>query len=122
MADPTAKPSDAQSLPDNAAGQPMPRRTSPDKSVTLQHHRLVRDASLRNAASRRSAQSSQVPTISIHKDVDASPTRGSSSESQDTTQSDAMRWFDRSNENPTAAYTQGMDGMADVPTMNQSRN
>ncbi|KAF3357649.1 hypothetical protein VdG1_05752 [Verticillium dahliae VDG1] len=109
MADPTAKPSDAQSLPDNAAGQPMPRRTSPDKSVTLQHHRLVRDASLRNAASRRSAQSSQVPTISIHKDVDASPTRGSSGESQDTTQSDAMRWFDRSNENPTAAYTQGMD-------------
>ncbi|EEY17512.1 frequency clock protein [Verticillium alfalfae VaMs.102] len=109
MADPTAKPSDAQSLPDNAAGQPMPRRTSPDKSVTLQHHRLVRDASLRNAASMRSAQSSQIPTISIHKDVDTSPTRGSSGESQDTTQSDAMRWFDRSNENPTAAYTQGMD-------------
>ncbi|CRK17585.1 hypothetical protein BN1723_011350 [Verticillium longisporum] len=109
MADLTAKPSDAQPLPDNAAGQPMPRRTSPDKSVTLQHHRLVRDASLRNAASMRSAQSSQIPTISIHKDVDASPTRGSSGESQDTTQSDAMRWFDRSNENPTAAYTQGMD-------------
>ncbi|KAI0127844.1 frequency clock protein [Xylariales sp. AK1849] len=72
-----------------------PRRTSPEKSITLKHHRMAREAPRRNAA----------PKVSI---VD-SPRRQSSDESDETGFSNPKRWFDRSNENPSAVFDSSMD-------------
>ncbi|KAJ3483294.1 hypothetical protein NLG97_g7343 [Lecanicillium saksenae] len=72
-----------------------PRRASPANSLTLQNHGLARDASLR--ASPGSARSNP-------SDVVASPRRNSSGDSHETGQSDPKKWFDRSNQNPTATF------------------
>jgi hypothetical protein len=77
-------------------GHPMPRRTAPDQSVTLRHHRLARDASRKVSPGLASAQ---VPT--------SSPRRNSSGESHQTSNSDPKRWFDRSNRNPAATFDAG---------------
>ncbi|KAH8668511.1 frequency clock protein [Xylariales sp. PMI_506] len=67
-----------------------PRRTSPENSITLRHHRMAREASRRNSPA-------------LHKNsVTSSPRRHSSDESNETGLSDPKRWFDRSNENPNA--------------------
>ncbi|KAK4445023.1 frequency clock protein [Podospora aff. communis PSN243] len=77
--------------PSDDRGHPQPRRTTPDQSVTLQNHRLARDAS-RKAA----------PVGAVTQGPVSSPRRNSSEESHDTGQSDARGWFNRSNRNPGA--------------------
>ncbi|TQV96893.1 hypothetical protein V2A60_000466 [Cordyceps javanica] len=72
-----------------------PRRVLPANSLTLQNHGLARDASLR--ASPGSARSN--PSA-----VASSPRRNSSGDSHETGQSDPKKWFDRSNQNPTATF------------------
>ncbi|KAH7155127.1 frequency clock protein [Dactylonectria estremocensis] len=69
--------------PTSSTGHPLPRRASPANSVTLRH-RKPHDASppIKPALSRRI----------------------SSNESHETGQSDPKRWFDQSNENPTATF------------------
>lgn len=84
----------------SATGQPLPRRASPANSVTLRHHRLARDASLR--ANSGTTPANQTDPIS-------SPRRNSSGESHHTGQSDPKKWFDQSNENPIATYNGAMD-------------
>ncbi|OAQ96003.1 hypothetical protein LLEC1_03853 [Akanthomyces lecanii] len=82
--------------PDRAALLSHPRRASPADSLTLQNHfGLTRDASLR--ASPGSARSKP-------SNVHSSPRRNSSGDSQETGQSDPKKWFDRSNQNPTATF------------------
>ncbi|KAH6686834.1 frequency clock protein [Plectosphaerella plurivora] len=97
----------------NAAGQPMPRRTSAQKSVTLQHHRLTRDATMKaqspSKLQQQQRQPTSVPRISVSHEPASSPRRNSSGDSHETAQSDPRTWFDQSNENPTAAYSQAMD-------------
>lgn len=77
-----------------------PRRTSPENSITLHHHRMTREVSRRNASMVAAA-----PQISITK----SPRRNSSKESQNTGTSDPTRWFDQSNEHHDAVFDSGMD-------------
>ncbi|KAF3763801.1 frequency like sequence [Cryphonectria parasitica EP155] len=72
-------------------GHPMPRRTTPEKSVTLRHHRLARDASMR-------------PEPSSNAGSGVLRRRNSSGESHETRQSDPKHWFDRSNRNPPVAF------------------
>lgn len=78
-----------------------PRRVSPANSVTLRHHRLAREAS-----ARRSNGSSPAQNASSN---DLSPRQNSSGDSRETTTSDPKKWFDQSNQNPTATYSNAMD-------------
>jgi hypothetical protein len=90
--------------PLSSTGHPLPRRTSAENSVTLRHHQLARDASLK--ASRDSVPPNQSNDESL-----SSPRRNSSGESHETGQSDAKKWFNQSNENPTATFdSNAMDG------------
>lgn len=73
-------------------GHPLPRRASPEESVTLHHHRLARDATLRAA---------QKP---VAEDANAPARRQSSGDSNETDQSNPKTWFHKSNRNPTATY------------------
>ncbi|KHN97182.1 Frequency clock protein [Metarhizium album ARSEF 1941] len=82
--------------PRNATGHPLPRRASPGNSVTLKHHQLARDAFLR-------ASSGSSPAANP-SNVTSSPRRNSSGESHETGQSDPKKWFDLSNQNPTATF------------------
>ncbi|UNI17520.1 hypothetical protein JDV02_003856 [Purpureocillium takamizusanense] len=84
-----------QPPPASPTGHPLPRRASPANSVTLRHHRLARDASLRASPGSGPAVTSQTTS---------SPRRNSSGESHETGQSDPKKWFDQSNENPTATF------------------
>ncbi|GJN71462.1 hypothetical protein PLICBS_005527 [Purpureocillium lilacinum] len=84
-----------QPPPVSPTGHPLPRRTSPANSVTLRHHRLARDASLRASPGSGPAVTSQTTS---------SPRRNSSGDSHETGQSDPKKWFDQSNENPTATF------------------
>ncbi|KAK2607991.1 hypothetical protein N8I77_006629 [Diaporthe amygdali] len=72
-------------------GHPMPRRASPQGSVTLRHHRLARDASMK-------------PETGSNAVSGSSPRRNSSGESHVTGQSDPKKWFDLSNSNAPAAF------------------
>ncbi|KAI1291320.1 frequency clock protein [Xylaria venustula] len=82
-----------------------PRRTSPENSITLRHHRLARDASRRHPP----------PTIpnahsSASRDQMKPPRRNSSEESHETRWSDPRLWFDQSNQNPKNSLDpSGMD-------------
>lgn len=82
---------------DSHRGHPLPRRTSPANSVTLKHHRLARDASLR-------ASAGSGPANHTNSNSNSSPRRNSSGESHDTGRSDPRKWFDQSNQNPTATF------------------
>ncbi|KAF4979846.1 hypothetical protein FZEAL_4012 [Fusarium zealandicum] len=84
-----------QPPPTSRTGHPLPRRASPANSVTLRHHRLARDASLK-------ANPGSVPTTS--KLATSPPRRNSSGDSHATGQSDPNKWFEHSNQNPTATY------------------
>ncbi|KAH8130693.1 hypothetical protein ACSS6W_002773 [Trichoderma asperelloides] len=81
----------------SSTGHPLPRRTSGQNSITLRHHQLARDASLK--ASRGS-----VPPNQSNDEHSSSPRRNSSGESNETGQSDAKKWFNQSNQNPTATF------------------
>ena len=91
-----------QHNPQTQTGHPQPRRASPNNSITLKHHRLARDASLKASAGSIQAQKTS---------ASSSPRRNSSGESHKTGKSDPKRWFDHSNENPAVAFDNGaMDG------------
>ncbi|RDA89119.1 hypothetical protein CP532_2249 [Ophiocordyceps camponoti-leonardi (nom. inval.)] len=81
--------------PPPVPSHPLPRRSSPENSVTLRHHRLARDASLR---------ASPGSTIQKNKMITGSSRRNSSGDSHATGQSDPKKWFDLSNQNPTATF------------------
>jgi hypothetical protein len=69
--------------------------------VTLMHHRIARDGSLR-------ATAGSVPPADTNT---TSSRRNSSGDSHDTGHSDPKKWFDRSNQNPTATFDNNtMDG------------
>lgn len=88
----------------SSTGHPLPRRTAGQNSITLRHHQLARDASLK--ASRGSA-----PPNPSNGEHSPSPRRNSSGESNETGQSDANTWFNESNQNPTATFdSNSMDG------------
>ncbi|KAM7183296.1 putative frequency clock protein [Naviculisporaceae sp. PSN 640] len=76
-------------------GHPMPRRASPETSITLANHRLGREPSRKP-----SNVDTTVPAVNAAR-------RDSSGESHDTRHSDPKNWFDRSNRNPTATYDAG---------------
>lgn len=90
----------AGSEPPPAVTYKNPRRTLPENSITLRHHRIAREASKRNASGPGSEASAT-----------QSPRRNSSDESNETgAVSDAKQWFDNSNENPnTVLDTISMD-------------
>jgi hypothetical protein len=81
--------------PSSKTGHPLPRRTSPANSVTLRHHRLAQDASIK-------AGQGSGPAVKTTKT--GSPRRNSSGDSHETGQSDPNTWFDQSNQNPTATF------------------
>ncbi|KAF4957720.1 hypothetical protein FGADI_2959 [Fusarium gaditjirri] len=76
-------------------GHPLPRRTSPANSITLRHHRLAQDASIK---------AGQGSGAAVKTTKTGSPRRNSSGESHETGQSDPNTWFDQSNQNPTATF------------------
>ncbi|KAI3334625.1 frequency clock protein [Ustulina deusta] len=79
-----------------------PRRTSPEKSVTLRHHRLARDASRQHPPPTvPNAHSSSV------KAEMRPPRRNSSEESQETRWSDPRQWFEQSNQNAKGTLDPG---------------
>ncbi|KAK0649403.1 frequency clock protein [Cercophora newfieldiana] len=95
MDNPKRKPKGAR-LPLDDRGHPQPRRTTPEQSVTLQNHRLARDAS------RKAANDKATSNEPSKDDPINSPRRNSSGGSHDTGPSDARGWFNRSNRNPGA--------------------
>ncbi|RKU41181.1 hypothetical protein DL546_000418 [Coniochaeta pulveracea] len=92
----------------NHRGHPLPRRTSPGNSVTLRHHRLARDASLK-------AQGLSTKLGVAEPSASNPPRRNSSGDSAETRQSDAKHWFNRSNQNPTATYDDPSNMDVDPP-------
>ncbi|KAK7960568.1 hypothetical protein PG996_011213 [Apiospora saccharicola] len=99
MADPKNISAGSQPPPTPKITYNNPRRTSPENSITLRHHRMAREASKR--PSPLGGDAGAPP----HK----SPRRYSSNESQQTGTSDPTRWFDQSNTNPAAAFDSSMD-------------
>ncbi|KAL7962126.1 frequency clock protein [Trichoderma compactum] len=84
--------------PLSSTGHPLPRRSSPENSITLRHHQLAHDASMK-------ASRGQGPDPPNQGGQDApSPRRASAGESHETGQSDAKKWFNQSNQNPTATF------------------
>ncbi|QUC23173.1 uncharacterized protein UV8b_07414 [Ustilaginoidea virens] len=100
MALPTQNSRRTVRLPLSSTGHPLPRRTSPSNSVTLIHHQLARDASLRASPGSAVARANKAT---------GSPRRNSSGDSHETGQSDPNKWFDQSNQNPTATFDGAMD-------------
>ncbi|POR36147.1 Frequency clock protein [Tolypocladium paradoxum] len=86
----------AMPSPDIKSHGTQPPPLSPANSVTLRHHRLARDASLRANPGSGAAINGNATSSSPH--------RNSSGESHETGQSDPKNWFDQSNENPTATF------------------
>ncbi|KAJ1326019.1 Frequency clock protein [Microdochium nivale] len=86
-----------------------PRRSSPENSVTLRHHRLAQEASrLNQLAARIAAAPPRIPAVNIPQPT--SPRRGSSGESNGTSFSDPRKWFDGANTNkPGTADAFAMD-------------
>ncbi|KAM7220655.1 putative frequency clock protein [Rhypophila decipiens] len=76
-------------------GQPIPRRASPETSITLKNHRLGWEASRKP------------PLVDGTGPAASSPRRDSSDESHHTGHSDPKSWFDQSNRNPTTTFDVG---------------
>ncbi|KAI2616744.1 frequency clock protein [Hypoxylon sp. NC1633] len=77
-----------------------PRRTSPENSITLRHHRLARE----------SRRHSPTTVATPHPATVKSPRRNSSGDSNETSLSDPKIWFDFSNQNETSKMdTSAMD-------------
>ncbi|KXH62097.1 hypothetical protein CNYM01_13298 [Colletotrichum nymphaeae SA-01] len=87
--------------PSSPNGHPLPRRSSPEHSVTLRNHRLAHEATEKAALARALAAASSGSS--------SSPNRQSSGESHNTGPSDPEKWFDQNNENPTTTYDGAMD-------------
>ncbi|KAL7918747.1 frequency clock protein-like protein [Trichoderma austrokoningii] len=91
--------------PLSSTGHPLPRRTSGEHSITLRHHQLARDASS------KASRGGSAPPNQSNDEHSSSPARNSSGESNETAQSDANKWFNQSNQNPTATFdSNSMDG------------
>ncbi|KAK1673957.1 frequency clock protein [Colletotrichum godetiae] len=103
-AQPTSK---SARLPTSPKGHPLPRRSSPEHSITLRNHRLAHEATEKAALARALAATSSGSS--------PSPNRQSSDESHNTGPSDPEKWFDQNNENPTTMYAGAMDGKIDPP-------
>ncbi|KAI4591822.1 hypothetical protein KJ359_012203 [Pestalotiopsis sp. 9143b] len=92
-----------------------PRRTSPENSITLRHHRAAREASQRNLAKQQTVLAHKnkpcIPTVSITQ----SPRRNSSGESHETGASDPRQWYERSNQNLPVATSVGASMDIDPP-------
>ncbi|KAK6851941.1 frequency clock protein [Apiospora arundinis] len=99
MADPKNKSAGSQPPPTPKITYNNPRRTSPENSITLRHHRMAREASKRPSP----------PGDDLGAPLHNSSRRHSSNESQQTGTSDPTRWFDYSNTNPAAAFDSSMD-------------
>ncbi|KAK6822472.1 hypothetical protein PG987_014017 [Apiospora arundinis] len=99
MADPKNKSAGSQPPPTPKITYNNPRRTSPENSITLRHHRMAREASKRPSP----------PGDDLGAPPHNSSRRHSSNESQQTGTSDPTRWFDHSNTNPAAAFDSSMD-------------
>ncbi|KAK2595547.1 hypothetical protein QQS21_006721 [Conoideocrella luteorostrata] len=84
----------------SATGHPLPRRSSPANSLTLNHHKAARNASF-------GASLGSSPAKNSISNITDSPRRNSSGESHQTGQSDPKKWFDQSNENPIATFDNG---------------
>ncbi|KAI1122756.1 frequency clock protein [Nemania abortiva] len=82
-----------------------PRRTTPENSITLRHHRIARDGSRRHPPPAiPNAHSSAVKAQVKH------PRRNSSDESNETGWSDPRQWFEQSNQNAKdSLYPGAMD-------------
>ncbi|KAK5625293.1 hypothetical protein RRF57_001009 [Xylaria bambusicola] len=105
MADPKNTKEGVNALPNPAITYTNPRRIAPEKSITLQHHRLARDASRRQPPpSIPNAHSSAAePQMSTAR-------RNSTNESHETRWSDPRAWFEESNQNPKSTLeTSEMD-------------
>ncbi|KAI1082407.1 frequency clock protein [Whalleya microplaca] len=89
MQDPKNTPAGSEPPPNITYNNP--RRTSPENSITLRHHRLARDAS-------KYTMPAPGPVVSQGGTVQP-PRRNSSGESNETGLSDGKRWFDLSNKN-----------------------
>ncbi|KAK1705124.1 frequency clock protein [Colletotrichum lupini] len=87
--------------PKSPKGHPLPRRSSPEHSITLRNHRLAHEATEKAALTRALAAASP--------ESSSSPNRQSSGESHNTGPSDPEKWFDQNNENPTTTYAGAMD-------------
>lgn len=98
---PTQESDTAQQASPTERRHTNPRRVSPANSVTLRHHRLAREASARRS------NGSSPPQHDRSNDL--SPRQNSSGDSRETTTSDPKKWFDQSNQNPTATYSNAMD-------------
>jgi hypothetical protein len=85
------------SPPTDSRGHPRPRRTSPEQSVTLQHHQRARDATERSHLAKAGA-----PDLDI-----ARP--NSSEDSHDTARNNTKTWFDQSNRNDKTTFDNSMD-------------
>ncbi|KAI1333304.1 frequency clock protein [Xylariaceae sp. FL0255] len=82
-----------------------PRRTSPEHSITLRHHRLAQENSKRFSPTAIPNANSTPRKAQVQ-----SPRRNSSGESNETGPSDPRKWFDQSNKNAQAAVdTSAMD-------------
>lgn len=88
---------------------PQPRRVSPERSVTLQNHHIVVQVSPPAKNGKGHVARKLSASGSGSGQSDESPVN-STGESHETTQSDPKTWFDQSNENPTATYSNAMDG------------
>ncbi|KAK7937674.1 frequency clock protein [Apiospora aurea] len=99
MADPKNISAGSQPPPSLQVTYKNPKRTSPENSITLRHHRMAREASKRPSPPGNDADAPP------HK----SPRRHSSNESHQTGTSDPTRWFDQSNKHPAAAFDSSMD-------------
>ncbi len=99
MPDPKNIPAGSEPPP-NVVTYRNSRRTSPESSITLRHHRLAREASKRH-----------LPTnVPVAPHTTKSPRRKSSGESNETALSDARKWFERTNKNSKGDLdTSGMD-------------
>jgi len=77
-----------------------PRRTSPENSITLRHHRLAQEASRLNQQALRRRTTPAPPNIpAVKVSQPKSPRRGSSGESNTTGLSDPRKWFNGANAN-----------------------
>nr|AAA57121.1 FRQ [Neurospora crassa] len=93
MADSGDKSQGMRPPPFDSRGHPLPRRASPDKSITLENHRLARDTSSRVTSSSALGVTESQPQLK------SSPTRRNSSG-----ESEPTNWFNQSNRNPAAAF------------------
>ncbi|KAK4194798.1 putative frequency clock protein [Triangularia verruculosa] len=84
----------------SSRGHPLPRRSTPEESVTLHHHRLAHEAS------KRIGNDKQQSTLTPQQQATASPRRDSSGESNEI---DPKTWFERQNNNPVGNYDASMD-------------